>query len=192
MTITGVNIHPSVGKGKLVNAIRLASMFIDRLPKLSLSPETTDGRDGFLHPYKIEGGVAQVILHILLRDFVTENLTVQANLLRDIARGIEAEYPKAQVHIEITPQYRNMAEGIQKNPQVVSFAVEATRRAGLVPKLCSIRGGTDGSLLTAKGLPTPNLSTGEHNAHSPLEWTCLEEMESACRVLIELAKIWTE
>lgn len=192
VTITGVNIHPSVGKGKMVNAIRLASMFIDRLPKQSLSPETTEGREGFLHPYKIEGGVAQVTLHILLRDFDTANLTTQANLLKDIARGIEAEYPKARFSIEITHQYRNMADGIKKNPNVVSFAVEATRRAGLKPKLGLIRGGTDGSLLTAKGLPTPNLSTGEHNAHSPLEWTCLEEMESACRVLVELAKIWAE
>ncbi len=192
VTIAGVNIHPSVGKGKMVNAIRLAGMFLDRLPKQALSPETTDGREGFLHPYKIDGGVAEVTMHILLRDFVTENLTTQANLLRDIARGIEAEYPKAKIKIEITEQYRNMADGMKKSPNAVPFAVEATRRAGLTPKLGHIRGGTDGSLLTAKGLPCPNLSTGEHNAHSPLEWTCLEEMESASKVLVELAKIWSE
>src|SRR5262249_52679595 len=106
------------------------------------------------------------------------------------ARLLEAEYPRARVEVNVTPQYRNMAEGLAKEPRALKFAEEAMRRAGLAPKLTIVRGGTDGSRLTEMGLPTPNLSTGEHNIHSPLEWTCLEEMQTAVRVLVELAKIW--
>jgi len=192
VTIRGKNIHPSIGKGRMINAVRLAGHFLDRLPRTSLSPETTADRQGFLHPYRIEGGVAETHIHILLRDFVTANLATQAELLRTVARTIEAEYPGASVEVKVDAQYRNMAEGMQNEPRAVAYAVEATRRTGLEPKLGSIRGGTDGSQLTAKGLPTPNLSTGEHNPHSPLEWTCLEEMQSAVRVLVELARVWAQ
>lgn len=190
VTVTGVNIHPSIGKGRMVNAIRLASLFIDRLPRRILAPETTEGREGFLHPYKIEGGVAEVTIRILLRDFDTAKLAEKAELLRGAGRLVEAEYPEAKVKVEITPQYRNMADGLPKEPRAVPFAEEAMRRAGLQPKKTIVRGGTDGSRLTELGLPTPNLSTGEHNPHSPLEWTCLEEMETAVRVLVELAQVW--
>jgi tripeptide aminopeptidase len=190
VTITGVNIHPSIGKGRMVNAIRLAGLFLSRLPRQGLSPETTDGRDGFLHPYQIEGGVGGVTLQILLRDFETENLANQAELLREVARHLTLEFPAAKIDVAIKPQYRNMRDGITKEPRAIEYAAEAVRRAGLEPKHRIIRGGTDGSQLTAKGLPTPNLSTGEHNLHSPLEWTCLEEMETAVRVLVELAQVW--
>jgi tripeptide aminopeptidase len=190
VTIRGKNIHPSIGKGRMINAVRLAGQFLDRLPRTSLTPETTEDRQGFLHPYRIDGGVAEAHIHILLRDFVTANLAGQAELLRAVARTVEAEYPGSAIEVKVEVQYRNMADGMKNEPRAVEFAVEATRRAGLEPKLGSIRGGTDGSQLTAKGLPTPNLSTGEHNPHSPLEWTCLEEMESAVRVLVELAQIW--
>jgi tripeptide aminopeptidase len=188
--IAGINIHPSIAKGRMINAVRLAGLFLDRLPRLNLSPETTSDREGFLHPYRIEGGVAEATIRVLLRDFETERLDDKANALRAIAQTIMAEYPRAKVNVSVTSQYRNMAEGLGKEPRAVPFAQEAMRRAGLEPKLTIIRGGTDGSRLTEMGLPTPNLSTGEHSIHSPLEWTCLEEMETAVRVLIELAKLW--
>lgn len=190
VTVTGINIHPSIGKGRMVNAVRLAAMFIDHLPQRTMSPETTDGRDGFLHPLTIEGGTGQVKIGFLLRDFDTAQLAVQADLLREIARQVEREYPQAKVQVETRKQYRNMRDGIAKMPDAVKFAEEATRRAGLEPKFKIIRGGTDGSQLTEKGLPTPNISTGEHNPHSPLEWTCLEEMESAVKVVLELCQVW--
>jgi tripeptide aminopeptidase len=192
VTITGVNIHPSMAKGKMVNAIRLAGLFLDRLPRAALAPEVTEGREGFIHPYQIEGGVPQTVLRFLLRDFDTPKLTEQAELLRVIARQLMTEFPAAKIDIEVMKQYRNMADGIKREPRAMSHAIEAMKRAGLEPKILSIRGGTDGSRLTELGLPTPNLSTGEHNPHSPLEWTCLEEMETAVKVLIELAKVWTK
>lgn len=190
ITITGVNIHPSIGKGRMVNAIRLAGLFLARLPQRALSPETTEGREGFVHPYGIEGGVAEAKLHLLLRDFETPNLAKQADLLRDLARHLTVEFPAAKIDVDVRPQYRNMREGIAGEPRAIRFADQAVRRAGLEPKHRIIRGGTDGSQLTAKGLPTPNLSTGEHNPHSPLEWTCLEEMDAAVRVLVELVQVW--
>jgi len=190
VTVTGVNIHPSIGKGRMINAIRLAGLFLDRLPRLTQSPETTDGRDGFLHPYRMEGGVAETKLLILLRDFDTPRLAERAELLRIVARSVTADYPGARIDVQVTPQYRNMADGLAREPRAVAYAQEAMRRAGLEPKLTIVRGGTDGSRLTEKGLPTPNLSTGEHNIHSPLEWTCLEEMAKAVQVLVELARVW--
>jgi tripeptide aminopeptidase len=190
VTITGVNIHPMYGKGRMVNAVRLSAMFIDRLPKRRMSPETTDGRDGFLHPLTIEGGTGQVKIGFLLRDFDTAQLAVQADLLREIARQVERDFPEAKVQVDVRKQYRNMRDGIARHPNAVKFAEGATRRAGLEPKHKIIRGGTDGAQLTEKGLPTPNLSTGEHNPHSPLEWTCLEEMEAAVRVVVELCRVW--
>jgi tripeptide aminopeptidase len=192
VTITGTNIHPSIAKGRMVNATRLAGMFLDRLPRRCLSPETTADREGFLHPYRIEGGVAEVTIRILLRDFDTARLADRAELLRTTARTVTAEYPTAKIDVQVTPQYRNMADGLKKEPRALAFAQEAMRRAGVEPKLTIVRGGTDGSRLTELGLPTPNLSTGEHNIHSPLEWTCLEEMATAVRVLVELARVWGE
>src|SRR5262249_31651419 len=174
------------------NAVRLAGLFLERLPRLAQSPETTAEREGFLHPYRMEGGVAEATLRILLRDFETPRLADRAELLRSIARTITAEYPQASIDVTVTPQYRNMADGLAKEPRALAFAQEAMRRAGLEPKLTIVRGGTDGSRLTELGLPTPNLSTGEHNLHSPLEWTCVEEMMTAVSVLLELAKKWGE
>ena len=192
VTVRGINIHPSLGKGRMVNAVRLAGAFLDRLPWQSLSPETTDGREGFLHPYRIEGGVAEATLRILVRDFDTARLAEHAALLRHAAALLQAEHPRAQIDVQITPQYRNMADGLAKEPRALTFAEEAMRRVGLQPRRTIVRGGTDGSRLTELGLPTPNLSTGEHNLHSPLEWTCLEEMRTAVAVLVELAKVWGE
>ncbi|TXT27870.1 MAG: tripeptide aminopeptidase, partial [Planctomycetota bacterium] len=178
ITVTGINTHPSVGKGVMVNAIRILSSIIASLPQETLSPETTDEREGFIHPYSIEGGVARAEARLILRDFEVELLTEYASLLARIASNHRKQHPKAQIDVTIKQQYRNMREGLAKEPRAVAKAVEATEAAGLEPQLSIIRGGTDGSLLTAMGLPTPNLSTGEHNPHSPLEWTSLEEMQS--------------
>jgi tripeptide aminopeptidase len=190
VTVTGINIHPSIAKGRMINAVRLAGLFLDRLPKRTMSPETTAGREGFLHPLTIEGGAGEVKIGFLLRSFDTPDLAMQADILREIARQVEREYPGSSVKVATRKQYRNMRDGIAREPRAVKYAEEATRRAGLEPKFKIIRGGTDGALLTEKGLPTPNLSTGEHNPHSPLEWTCLEEMEAAVRVVIELCQVW--
>ncbi len=190
VTIRGINIHPSIGKGRMVNAVKVAAALIEKLPKGILSPETTDGRDGFLHPYSIEGGVAEVKLKLLLRDFVTAGLAEKAELIGKAASETTREFPGSTIETRVTKQYRNLGEGLAREPRAAAFAQEAHRRLGREAKLTIIRGGTDGSQLTEKGLPTPNLSTGEHNPHSPLEWTCLEEMVQAVEVLVQLVQVW--
>lgn len=192
VTVTGVNTHPSVGKGTMVNAIRILAEFLDSLPKDSLAPECTAGREGFVHPYALSGGVAEAEARLILRDFEEEGLAAQARLLESIAKRLRAIHPKASIRVATSPQYRNMRDGVAREPRAVGLAVEAMKRAGIEPRLEPIRGGTDGSLLTSLGLPTPNLSTGEHSPHSPLEWTCLEEMETAVEVLVQLAGLWVE
>ncbi len=192
VTVQGTNTHPSVGKGVMVNAVRILSRFLDRLPKDQLSPESTDGREGFLHPYHVEGGVARATARIILRDFETERLKDHANLLLGIAADLMKAEPRCRVDVEIRKQYRNMRDGLQKEPRALSKAIEAVRRTGIEPTLDIIRGGTDGALMTEAGLPTPNLSSGQHNPHSPLEWTCLEEMQKAVDVLVQLAIVWGE
>lgn len=190
ITVRGVNTHPSVGKGVMVNAIRILSDLISSLPTETLSPETTDGRDGFIHPYHIEGGVAEASARLILRDFETEKLAEYAGLLDSLAQPLREKYPRAEIMVDVHKQYRNMRDGLVKEPRALEKAIEATRAAGLEPNLNIIRGGTDGSLLTEKGLPTPNLSSGQHNPHSPLEWTTVEEMEKAVDVLVQLAILW--
>jgi tripeptide aminopeptidase len=190
VTITGKNIHPGFAKGRMINSIRLASAFIERMPWHTLAPETTEGRVGFLHPYVIEGGVPEVKIRVLLRSFVTKELADQANILRNVAATLMAEFPGVVIKIDVTEQYRNMLEYLAKDPRAVKLAEEAVKRAGMTPRFQSIRGGTDGSKLSEKGLPTPNLSVGMHNFHSPLEFACLEQMENAVKVLVELAQLW--
>lgn len=188
--VVGVNIHPSIGKGVMVNAVRILSEFLSRLPKARLSPETTEGREGFIHPYHVEGGVAEASARLILRDFETPALAEQAALLESIAVALRAEYPQARISVEIRRQYRNLRDGLAKEPRAVAKAEAAMRAVGLEPRYGIIRGGTDGSLLTEKGLPTPNLSAGQHNIHSPLEWCSLEEMDTAAKVLVHLAVEW--
>jgi len=190
VTITGKNIHPGFAKDVMINAIRLAGLFISRMPWQRLSPETECGRDGFLHPYIIEGGVPETKIRILLRSFVADELKEQAKLLDTVAASIIAEFPTAKIDIEVKKQYRNMIEHLAKEPRAVDLAAKAIRAVGMEPVSESIRGGTDGSRLSEMGLPTPNLSVGMHNFHAPLEFACLEQMESAVKVLIELAKLW--
>lgn len=192
VTVHGTNTHPSVGKGVMVNALRILSQFLDRLPRDVLSPESTAGREGFLHPYHVEGGVARATARIILRDFETERLKDHANLLSAIAADLMRLEPRCRVEVEIRKQYRNMRDGLQKEPRALANAIEAVKRAGLEPRLDVIRGGTDGALMTEAGLPTPNLSSGQHNPHSPLEWCSVEEMQKAVDVLVQLAIVWGE
>ena len=190
VTVEGLNTHPSIGKDALVNALRILSSFIAEMPTKTDSPETTDGRQGFMHPYHVEGGVAKSEARIILRDFETPKLADYAAQLERIADRLRRENPRATITVGVRPQYRNMREGLAKEPRAVEFAVQATQAAGIEPRREIIRGGTDGSRLTEMGLPTPNLSCGQHNPHSPLEWTSVEEMEQAVGVLIELARRW--
>lgn len=190
VTVRGVNVHPAIAKGRMVNALRAVGGFLNRLPRDVLAPEVTADREGFLHPYTITGGVGDVTLRILLRDFDTARLGEQADLLRKAAIETEREFAGTRVEIVITPQYRNMADGLSREPRAVEFAKAAAEKLGRTPKLTIIRGGTDGSRFTELGLPTPNLSTGQHHLHSRLEWACLEEMELAAKLLIELAQLW--
>lgn len=192
VTIRGVNIHPSIAKDRMVNAIRAAGAFLAKLPRDTLAPEVTDGRDGFIHPYMIEGLVAEVRIKLILRDFETEKLVEKADLLRRVAAEVVGEFPGLAIDVEIRKQYRNMRDGLVQEPRAVQLAVEAHRVLGRQPKLSIIRGGTDGSQFTELGLPTPNLSCGQHNPHSPLEWASLDEMEQAVEVLVELVQLWGE
>ncbi len=191
VTVEGINTHPSEGKDRMVNSLRIISQFIARLPTDHLSPETTDGRDGFMHPYVLEGGVAKATTKIILREFDTDKLADQAALLGSIADDLREEHPKAAITVEIRKQYRNLGDGLKSEPRALPKAEAAMKACGITPELSIIRGGTDGSILTERGLPTPNLSTGEHNPHSPLEWTSKEELETAVNVLVELARQWS-
>ncbi|MGD0516105.1 MAG: peptidase T [Thermoguttaceae bacterium] len=190
VTIRGVNIHPSIAKCRMTNAVRAAAAFCVRLPRDQLTPETSDGRQGFLHPYDIAGGVAEVRMKILLRDFDASQLSAQAELLERAAEEVMREFPGAKIEIAIQRQYRNMAEGLAREPRAAAYAEEALNRLGRTPKRTIVRGGTDGSRLTELGLPTPNLSCGGYNPHSPLEWACLEQMLESVQWLISLAAVW--
>jgi tripeptide aminopeptidase len=192
VTVRGVNIHPSIAKGRMTNAVRAAGEFVARLPRDCLSPESTEGREGFLHPYEIGGGVAEARLKILLRDFESPRLAELAERLRQIAAEVNREFPAATIDVRIDRQYRNMAEGLAREPRAVAYAQQALERLGRTAKLTQVRGGTDGSRLTELGLPTPNLSCGGHNPHSPLEWACLEEMLESVEWLVALAAVWGE
>ena len=189
ITFAGVNIHPAIAKAKMKNAMRAAGHFLAQMPT-ELSPENTDGRDGFLHPYGIEGGVASVSLRVLLRDFDTAKLSEYAKLLQGLAASVQQDNPGIQVDVQLREQYRNMADGLVTEPRAAALAVAAHENLGRTAEQTIIRGGTDGSRLTELGLPSPNLSSGQHNIHSPLEWACLDEMIAACEVGIEIVKLW--
>ncbi len=191
VTISGKNIHPGLAYGKMCNAIRACGKFLEQLPP-ELSPERTKDREAFLHPYVIEGGVSEVKVRIILRSFVTAELDGLADRLRQAAEATMATMPEATVTIDIHEQYRNMAEYLSKEPRAVGLAEAAYRKVGIEPRFRSIRGGTDGSRLSEKGLPTPNLFAGMHNFHSELEFACLNEMESSVKVLLELAGLWSQ
>jgi len=194
MTITfqGRNTHPGYAKGVMVNSIRVAADFIDRLPKDSLAPETTDGYEGYVHPYVLTASVDQTAVKLLIRDFKTAGLADKEGWLRKLAEKTVADWPGATFEEKVEESYRNMREVLDHHPQVVENAREAIRRAGLEPHSQPIRGGTDGSKLSFMGLPTPNVFAGEQSFHSRFEWVSAQDMEKAVEVIIELAKVWEE
>lgn len=189
VTLTGVNIHPAIAKDKMVSAIRAMGLFLAELPA-ELSPETTDGRNGFLHPYVVEGGVAKAKLQVLIRDFDTAKLADHQSVLQAAGAKVQRSMEGIKVDIEVIEQYRNLADGLTKEPRAVQYAVDAHEALNLPYEKTIVRGGTDGSRLTELGLPTPNLSSGQHNIHSPLEWACLDEMLVAVNVGVEIVKRW--
>lgn len=186
----GKNIHPSIAKGAMVNSIRAVGHFLAQLPKHILAPEVTDDRQGFLHPYTLSGSVAETKLQILLRDFDTPRLSDYAKLLEDLAHETESMWPGLNVSVAITSQYRNMADGLRRKPAVADLAEKAFASLNRPCRREIIRGGTDGAMLTALGLPTPNLSSGQYNIHSPLEFACLDEMQEAVEHLVVMLDLW--
>jgi len=192
LTFYGFNIHPGFAKGRMINAIKLAADFIGRLPKDGLSPETTDDREGFVHPYVVDAGVEKTTVKFIVRDFVAAALAEKEDLLRRLAQATVEDHPGARYEAEVVEQYRNMREVLDRHPEVVDHAKEAIRRAGLEPRTRPIRGGTDGSRLCFMGLPTPNVFAGEHSFHSTTEWVSTHDMHKAVEVIIELAKVWEE
>ncbi|MEE8412497.1 MAG: peptidase T [Acidobacteriota bacterium] len=192
VTFTGFNTHPGFAKGRMVNAIKVAADFIGRLPAKVMSPETTEKKEGYVHPYVIDAGVERTSIKVLVRDFSTAGLHRMERQLDELVRQTEADWPGITVETRVEESYRNMKEILDAHRGVVDAAIEAVRRAGLEPKLEPIRGGTDGSRLCFMGLPTPNIFAGEHNFHSRSEWVSMRDMHKAVEVIVELAKIWEE
>jgi tripeptide aminopeptidase len=192
IVIDGVSTHPGFAKGKMEHAIKIAAAIVDRLPKDTCSPETTEGRQGFLHPIGISGALEQVTLSFIVRDFTETGLREKEALLEGIVKDVIKAYPRSTYRMDVREQYRNMKEVIDRHPEIVEYAVEAIRRAGLKPLRGLIRGGTDGARLSFMGLPCPNIFAGEHAFHSRLEWVSRQDMEKAVQTIVHLAMIWEE
>jgi tripeptide aminopeptidase len=192
MTIRGRAIHPGWAKGELVNAIKLAAAVVEKLPKDARSPETTEGREGYVHPVVMRGDSSEMEIVWIARDFENDALDEHIAFLKGIAEEVAATDERCSIDVESTIQYRNMRDTLDKHPEIVGHLDEAVRRVGLEPKRTAIRGGTDGSALTQMGLPTPNIFTGGHDAHSEREWICVEDMGLAAATVVELARIWAE
>jgi tripeptide aminopeptidase len=192
ITIEGVSTHPGFAKGKMEHAIKIAAAIIDRLPKDTCSPETTEGKQGFLHPIGISGALEQAIVSFIARDFTEEGLKEKELLLEDIVKSVMRDFPHSTYRIEIKQQYRNMKQVIDAHPEIIDYAMEAIHRTGLTPVKTSIRGGTDGSRLSFMGLPCPNIFAGEHAFHSRTEWVSVQDMEKAMQTIVHLAMIWEE
>jgi tripeptide aminopeptidase len=191
IVIEGVSVHPGFAKGKMEHAIKIAATIVERLPK-NYSPETTEGREGFLHPIAIGGTLETVTLGLIVRDFTELGLREKEALLETIIQGVMKNYPRSTYRLDIKPQYRNMKHMIDARPEIVEYAIEAVRRAGLTPVKTAIRGGTDGSRLSFMGLPCPNIFAGEHAFHSRLEWVSRQDMEKAVQTIVHLAMVWEE
>src|SRR5229473_2507572 len=192
ITIEGVSTHPGFAKGKMEHAIKIAAAIIERLPKQTGSPETTEGKQGFLHPIGISGALEKATLSFIVRDFTDAGLKEKEALLEGIVKDVMKRFPRSTCRLEVKQQYRNMKRVIDRHPQVVDNAMEAIRRAGLKPMKASVRGGTDGSRLSFMGLPCPNIFAGEHAFHSRLEWVSVQDMEKAVQTIVHLAMIWEE
>jgi len=192
IVIQGVSTHPGFAKGKLENALKIAGDILAGLPQKRLSPETTEGKEGFVHPTHIEGNQDRVVLGFIVRDFTTVGLHEHETLLQTLLSKVLADYPNSTATFTVTEQYRNMKEVLDRHPAVVDHALEAIRRAGLTPNRRSIRGGTDGSRLSFMGLPCPNIFAGEHAFHSRQEWVSVQDMQKAAEVVVHLAQVWAE
>lgn len=188
--IQGVSTHPGDAEGKLVNALHLAAKIIDTLPHVTLTPETTSGRQGFIHIYQMSGTAAEAEMNFILRDFEMEHLEAQGRLIQQVCEAIQATEPRARITCTITAQYRNMRYWLEDDMRPVELAREACRQVGVEPFSIPIRGGTDGSRLTEMGVPTPNIFTGMKNIHGPLEYNSVQDMGRATEVCIKLAQLW--
>ena len=189
--IEGLSVHPGTSKDKMVNAIKLGARLLERLPK-DRSPETTEGREGFVHPTRFTGTTAEAELRFIARDFDAEKLAQHEQLLRDLADAVGKEEPRARVSVTVEESYRNMKEFLDTDPTVTKAADEAARRCGIEPWREPIRGGTDGAMLSARGLLTPNMYTGGQQFHSVLEWASVQDMATSAATIVELAKLWAE
>ena len=187
---TGKNIHPGYAKNQMINSIKIASAFMESLPKKRLSPETTDKRQGYVHCTNINGLEETTTLKFIIRDFETPKLKEYEKLLEELAKKAVAKFPGSKYEFKVTEQYRNMKEVLVKHPQVTKYAEQAMKNLGIKPIMHPIRGGTDGSRLSFMGLPTPNIFAGEQSFHSQLEWVAIQDMEMAVKVIVELAQIW--
>lgn len=192
ITIHGVSSHPGFAKGKMESAIKIAAEIVAQLPKDKLSPESTAAKEGFVHPVAIRGSVEEATIEFIIRDFTDEALVQHEEFLEKITKKILESYPNSHYEFKVQEQYRNMKKVLDQHPQIVEFGLEAIRRAGLQPKLQSIRGGTDGSRLSFMGLPCPNIFAGEHAFHSKLEWVSVQDMNKAVESLIQLLLLWEE
>ncbi|MES2269022.1 MAG: peptidase T [Bacteroidota bacterium] len=191
LTINGVSSHPGFAQGKMESAIKIAGKILAALPD-NLSPEHTSGMRGFVHPVDVTGHVETAVIDFIIRDFEEENLVKHADVIREVVGDILKSYPNSTYELEVHEQYRNMKNVLAQHPQIVDYGMEAMRRAGLQPKLCSIRGGTDGSRLSFMGLPTPNIFAGEHAFHSKQEWVSVQDMQKAVDTILHLCMVWEE
>ena len=192
VTFHGISAHPGYAKHKMVHAIKIASAFVAMLPTNEWCPEVTDGKQGFVHPVSIEGGLEQATVQFIVRDFDTAMLAVHEQRLRSIAEQAVAKFPGSSVSFSVKEQYRNMKEILDAYPHVMDYAADAMVRAGMTPQIRSIRGGTDGSRLSFMGLPCPNIFTGEMGIHSKQEYVSVQDMEKAVETLVHLSQIWEE
>lgn len=192
LTINGISAHPGFAKGKMESAIKILAEILSALPKYKLTPESTSGKEGFIHPVGIGGNVEQATAHFIIRDFEDEKLQAHENVLENTVKEVLKAYPNANYQFKVTEQYRNMKKVLDKNPKIMQYGLQAIERAGLTPIKQSIRGGTDGSRLSFMGLPCPNIFAGEHAFHGKQEWVSVQDMEKAVQTIINIACIWEE
>ncbi|MCZ7603008.1 MAG: peptidase T [Melioribacteraceae bacterium] len=190
--IKGINVHPGYAKGKMVNSLKVAANFMESLPKDHLSPETTEGREGYVHCVSMEGNEELTTMKFIIRDFITAKLKDYEGILEDLLKKSVAKFPGAEYEFQIIEQYRNMKEVLDKHPEIEANALEALKRLDIKPIQSAIRGGTDGSRLSYMGLPTPNLFAGGHNFHAITEYVAIQDMEMAVKMIVNIAQVWEE
>ena len=190
ITILGKNVHPGYAKGKMINSIRVASRFMEKLPKDSLCPETTEGREGYVHCVAFNGTEEKTVLKFIIRDFIDDKLKEYERFLENLLKDVIAEYPGANYDFQVMEQYRNMKYILDQHPEIENNALESLKRLGIKPIQSAIRGGTDGSRLSFMGLPTPNLFAGGHNFHAATEWVAIQDMEMSVKNIVTLANVW--